>query len=126
MLCQKCHKQCFGLVIVPPVHRGPVHWRISLSVMPMTLKDVVPSPGVRVAVAEYRKNDLVGNEWCAFWWMKLNVIMTKTMIVSRSHTMHSQSPSTVTIGGTVLKESDDFQDDFSEASSLGFQKNLVF
>ena len=30
----------------------------------------------------------------------------KTMIVSRSHTMHPQSPS-LTIGGTVLKESDD-------------------
>ena len=32
---------------------------------------------------------------------------TKTMIVSRSCTMHSQS-SPLTIGGTVLMESDDF------------------
>ena len=31
---------------------------------------------------------------------------TKTMIVYRSHTMHPQSPA-FTIGGTVLKESDD-------------------
>ena len=31
---------------------------------------------------------------------------TKTMIVSRSRTMHPQSPP-LTIGGTVLKESDD-------------------
>ena len=31
---------------------------------------------------------------------------TKTMIVSRSRTMHPQSPA-LTIGGTVLKESDD-------------------
>ena len=38
--------------------------------------------------------------------MKLNVSKTKTMIVSRSRTMHPQSP-TLTIGGTVLKESDD-------------------
>ena len=38
--------------------------------------------------------------------MKLNVSKTKTMIVSRSHTMHPQSPP-LTIGGTVLKESDD-------------------
>ena len=38
--------------------------------------------------------------------MKLNVSKTKTVIVSRFHTMHPQSP-TLTIGGTVLKESDD-------------------
>ena len=38
--------------------------------------------------------------------MKLNASKTKTMIVSRSGTMHPQSP-TLTIGGTVLKESDD-------------------
>ena len=38
--------------------------------------------------------------------MKLNSGKTKTMIVSRSRTMHPQSP-TLTIGGTVLKESDD-------------------
>ena len=31
---------------------------------------------------------------------------TKTMIVSRSRTIHPQSPA-LTIGGTVLKESDD-------------------
>ena len=38
--------------------------------------------------------------------MKLNASNTKTVIVSRSPTMHSQSPA-LTIGGTVLKESDD-------------------
>ena len=38
--------------------------------------------------------------------MKLNVSKTKTMIVSRSCTMHPQSPA-LTIRGTVLKESDD-------------------
>ena len=38
--------------------------------------------------------------------MKLNESMTKTMIVSRSRTMHPQSPA-LTIGGPVLKESDD-------------------
>ena len=38
--------------------------------------------------------------------MKLNVSKTKTVIVSRSCTMHPQSPP-LTIGGTVLKESDD-------------------
>ena len=38
--------------------------------------------------------------------MKLNASRTKTMIVSKSRTMHPQSP-LLTIGGTVLKQSDD-------------------
>ena len=38
--------------------------------------------------------------------MKLNASKTKTMIVARSLTMHPQSPQ-LTIGGTVLKETDD-------------------
>ena len=38
--------------------------------------------------------------------MKLNASKTKTMIVSRFRTIHPQSPP-ITIGGTVLKESDD-------------------
>ena len=36
----------------------------------------------------------------------MNAIKTKPMIVSGSRTMHPQSPP-LTIGGTVLKESDD-------------------
>ena len=72
-----------------------------------TLIAVVPSPGVRVTVAESLSRDLVKvSEWCDLWGMKLNVSKTKTMIVSRSRIMHNQSP-TLTIGGTVLKESDD-------------------
>ena len=46
------------------------------------------------------------SEWCDLWGMKLNANKTKTMIVSRSHTMHPQSPA-LTIGGTVLTEFDD-------------------
>ena len=45
------------------------------------------------------------SEWCDRWGMKLNASKTKTMIVSRSGTMHLQPPS-LTIGGTVLRESD--------------------
>ena len=54
---------------------------------------VVPSPGVRVAVAESLIRDL-GRvcEWCDLLGMKLNASKTKTMIVSRSLTMHPQSP----------------------------------
>ena len=44
--------------------------------------------------------------WCGLRGMKLSASKSKTMIVFRSRTMHPQSP-TLTIGGTVLKESDD-------------------
>ena len=55
-----------------------------------TLIDVMPSPGVRVTVAESLSRDLVRvSEWCELW----------------SHTMQPQSPA-LTMGGTVLKESD--------------------
>ena len=74
-----------------------------------TLIAVVPSPGVRVTVAESLCRDLLKvSEWCDLYRMKLNAIKTKTMIVSRSRTIHPQSPA-LTIGGTVLKESDDLK-----------------
>ena len=38
--------------------------------------------------------------------MKLNASKTKTILVSRSRTMHPQSPA-LTIGGTMLMESED-------------------
>ena len=50
-----------------------------------TLIAVVPSPGVRVAVAESLIRDLVRvSEWCELLGMKLNASKTKTMIVPRS------------------------------------------
>ena len=71
------------------------------------LMAVVPSIGVRVTVAEFLIRDLDRvSEWCDLWELKLNVSKIKTMIVSRSRTMHPQS-TPLTIGGTVLKESDD-------------------
>ena len=67
----------------------------------------MPSSGVRVTVADPLNRDLDKvSEWCDLWGMKLNESKTKTMIVSRSRTMHPQSHP-LTIGGTVLKESDD-------------------
>ena len=69
-----------------------------------TLMAVVPSSGVRVAVAESLIRDIGRvSEWCDIWGLKLNAIKTKIMIVSRSRTMHPQSPP-LTIGGTVLKD----------------------
>ena len=58
-------------------------------------------------VAESVGRDLMKvSEWCDLRGMKLNGIKTKTMKVSRSHTMHPQSPA-LTISGAVLKGSDD-------------------
>ena len=71
-----------------------------------TLMAVVPSPGIRVVVAGFLICDLGRvSEWCDLCWMKLKASKTKTMIISSSRTMHPQSPP-LTIGGTVLKESD--------------------
>ena len=68
---------------------------------------VLPSLGVRVTVVESLIHDLGRvSEWFDLWRMKLNASKTKTMIVSRSRTMHPQSPP-LTFGGTVLKESED-------------------
>ena len=58
-----------------------------------TLIAVVPSPGVRVTVAESLNPNLVRvNAWCDLWVMKLNASKTKTMIVSRARTLHPQPP----------------------------------
>ena len=54
----------------------------------------------------------------------MNVSKTKTMIVSRSRTMHPQSP-TLTIGRTVLNESDDLVIlGVSFDSKMTFEKHL--
>ena len=76
-------------------------------------------------VAESLKSDLVTvNAWCDHCGMKLNASKTKTMIVSRSRTMHPQSPP-LTIDGSVLKESDDLDIlGASFDSKLTFEKHL--
>ena len=67
----------------------------------------VGGPGASITVSESLNCELgkVG-EWCDRWGMKLNSSKTKVMIVSRSRTMHPQSLP-LTIGRTVMKESDD-------------------
>ena len=72
-----------------------------------TLVAVVPSPGERVAVSESMNRDLNRvSVWCNLWGMKLNANKTKTMIVSRSRTVHPQL-TTLTLDRTVLEESAD-------------------
>ena len=68
-----------------------------------TFKVVVSFPGVRVTVAEFLMSALGRvSEWCDFWGMKSNSGKTKTMIVSRSSTIHPQSP-LLTIGRTCTE-----------------------
>ena len=105
-----------------------------------TQMPVVPSPGIRVTVAKSLIRDLRRvNEWCILWGMKLNESNTKTMIVSRSRTMHIElvyvsSPPcnhfrNCTEGiddMSYLEWPSDiwFRDDLWEASSLGFQSSF--
>ena len=66
------------------------------------------------------------SEGCVLWGIKLNVSKTKTMIVSRSHTRHPQSPPLI-IGGTVLKESDELvMLGVTFDSKMTFEKHLHF
>ena len=44
--------------------------------------------------------------WCYLWGMKLKASKTKTMIVARSRTIHTQS-TPLTLDGTVRKNSGD-------------------
>ena len=54
---------------------------------------VVLSPGERVAVSESMNRDLnMVSVWCNLWGMKQNASKTKTMIVSRSCSVHPQLP----------------------------------
>ena len=63
------------------------------------------SAGERVAISESRNRDLNRvSVCCNLWGMKLNGSKTKTMIVSRSRTVHHQL-TPVTLDGTMLKES---------------------
>ena len=67
----------------------------------------MPSPGERVAISESMNRYLNRvSLWCNLWGMKLNVSKTKTMIISRSSSVHPQL-TPLTLDGTVLKESAD-------------------
>ena len=92
-----------------------------------TLMTVVPSSGNRVTVTESLTLDLSKVvDWCYLWGMELNESKAKTMIESRSRTMHPQSPP-LTISGTVLKEFDDleiFRVTFD--SKMTFEKHLRY
>ena len=72
-----------------------------------TLVAVVPSPGQRVSVSESFNRDLNKvSVWCNLCGIKLYASKTKTMIVSRSCTVHPQL-TPLTLNGNVPKESAD-------------------
>ena len=97
-------------VIVLPIHLGAfpsLENKLIGYADNSNLIAVLTSPGIKVTVAESQSRDCVTvSEWCALSGMKLNASKTKTMIVSRSRTINSQFHA-LTIGGTMLKESDD-------------------
>ena len=67
----------------------------------------MPSPGERVAVSESMNRDLNRvSVWCNLWGIKLNTSKTKTMIVSRSRTVHPEL-TPLTLDETMLEESAD-------------------
>ena len=89
--------QCFGPVIVPSVDFAELFSILENKLIgyadDSTLMGVVPSLGARVTVAESLIRDLGRvSEWCDLWGLKLNTSKSKAMIVSRSLTMHPQSP----------------------------------
>ena len=131
--CQECHWAVFWAWYYSSYTFRSFFsfWRISWSVMSMTpLISVVPSPGIRVTVADSLSRDLVKvSKWCDLWGIKLNASKTKTIIVSRSRTMYPQPPAL-----TILAEgvrwpcyfgSDIWvKDDCWEASLLCFQSSF--
>ena len=87
-------------------------WKTSFMVVlttPLWRLAVVPSLGEKIAVTESLNCDLNGvSKWWDLWGMKLNTHNTKTMIVSRSHTILEVVQSTpLTLDGAVLKKSAD-------------------
>ena len=89
-----------------------------------TLVAVVPSPGERVAFAESMNRDLNRvSAWCDLWGMKLNDSKTKTMIVSRSRTVHPHSTPLI-LDGTVLIESADLVISGVRFAAMTFENHL--
>ena len=85
--------KCFGPVIVPTIYTSELFSILKNKLIGYTyhstLIAVVPFTVARIAGAESLSRDLVKvSEWCDLWGMKLNASKTKTMIVSRSSTMH--------------------------------------
>ena len=97
--------QCFWPVAVSPVHLGAFFHngnKLIGHVGDSTFTAVMPTPGVRIALSESLISVLGSDsEWSDLLGMKLNASKTKTTIVYRSRTIHTQSPA-LTIGRTVL------------------------
>ena len=121
-LCQECRRKgkCFG-----PSNCSSFSVLENKLIGYFTLIAVATSPAIRVAVAESLNRDLGRvSEWCDHWKIKLIGSKTKTIIISRSCTMHPQSP-LWPIGWTVLNECDDLdQLGVTFDSKMTFEKHL--
>ena len=108
------------------MHNFSPWWKTSFTVLltTPTLVAVESSQGARVAVTESLNCDLNRvSMWCDLCGMKLNVSKTKSMIVSRSCTIHPQS-TPLTLDLTVLKESADLILWVMSDSTMTFEKHL--
>ena len=94
--------------------------------MPMTctLIAVVPSPGIRVTVAWSLTRDLSKvSDWYDHW--KINSMRVRLDYDSLQVTHNAFPVTTLTIGGTVLKESDDLDIlGVKSDSKMTFEKHL--
>ena len=91
-LFQECRRAVFGACYCPSCTLQSFFFILENKLIgyadDSTLMAALPSPGVRVAVAESLICDLGRvSEWCDLCGIKLNASKTKTMIVSRSRTM---------------------------------------
>ena len=79
-MCQECSGLRFWPIIIPSKHLdlfSVLENNLIGYADDSTLIAVVPSPGLRVAVAESLSRDLVKfSEWCDVWGMKLNASKT--------------------------------------------------
>ena len=127
-LCQECRRAVFWAHYCSSCTLRSFFpfWKICWSVILITpLWWLLCHPQAWESVAESLIRDIGWvSVWCKLWGMKLNASKTKNMTVSRSRTMHLQSP-LLTIGGTVLKESDDHVIlGMTFDSKMTFEKNL--
>ena len=130
MLFRSAAGRRFGPIIVPSVHfrafsileNKLIGYADNSTLMAVCTIPSRESYSCRVLIRDLGRV----SEWCDLWGMKLNASKAKTMIFSKSPTPHPQSPP-LTIGGTVLKESDDLVIlGVTFASKLTFEKHHCF
>ena len=106
--CQQCRREIFLGLLLYLLHTSELFSILENKLIgyadDSTLIAVVPSPGIRVTVAESLSRDLVKvSERCELWVMKLNAskTMTKTMslqVMQNASTITRINPSYLGVG----------------------------